>query len=143
MGGLPGGRAAGCHGSSCCLNVVQDVLSRIPVVAPPTRLSSVLDLRTCNTPPAAALLPAEYPLCNARYVSTTTPPVAPHYATMRIKRSPTSLMGNLPCWKQRHHHDDNVVKTKHVSYVQYFRRYVCYFSRYVHLLFGKRSLIQT
>ena len=111
-----GGRAAGCHGSSCCLNVVQDVLSRIPVVAPPTRLSSVLDLRTCNTPPAAALLPAEYPLCKARYVSTSTPPVAPHYATMRIKRSSTSLMGNLPCWKQRHHHDDNDVKTKHVSY---------------------------
>ena len=131
-----GGRA-GCHGSSCCLNVVQDVLSRIPVVAPPTRLSSVLDLRTCNTPPAAALLPAEYPLCNARYVSTSTPPIAPHYATMRIKRSATSsLMGNLPCWKQRHHHDDNVVKTKHVSYVQYFRRYVQYFRRYVYLLFG-------
>ena len=112
-----GSRSAGCHGSSCCLNVVQDVLSRIPVVAPPTRLSSVLDLRTCNTPPAAALLPAEYPLCNARYVSTSPRPVAPHYATMRIKRSPTySLMGNLPCWKQRHHHDDNDVKTKHVSY---------------------------
>ena len=125
-----GSRSAGCHGSSCCLNVVQDVLSRIPVVAPPTRLPSVLDLRTCNTPPAAALLPAEYPLCNARYVSTSTPLVAPHYATMRIKRSPTSsLMGNLPCWKQRHQHDDNVVKTKHVSYVQYFRRYV-------YLLFG-------
>ena len=132
-----GGRAAGCHGSSCCLNVVQDVLSRIPVVAPPTRLSSVLDLRTCNTPPAAALLPAEYPLCNARYVSTSTPPIAPHYVTMRIKRSATSsLMGNLPCWKQRHNHDDNVVKTKHVSYVQYFRRYVQYFRRYVYLLFG-------
>ena len=116
-----GGRATGCHGSSCCLNVVQDVLSRIPVVAPPTRLSSVLDLRTCNTPPAATLLPAEYPLCNARHVSTSPRPIAPHYATMRIKRSPTSsLMGNLPCWKQRHHHDDNVVKTKHVSYISYF-----------------------
>ena len=112
-----GAGGAGCHGSSCCLNVVQDVLSRIPVVAPPSRLSSVLDLRTCNTPPPQALLPAEYPLCSPRYVSTSARPPAPHYATMRIKRSATSLMGNLPCLKQRHHHDDNDVKTKHVSYV--------------------------
>ena len=38
-----GSRSAGCHGSSCCLNVVQDVLSRIPVVAP------LLDCRQCWT----------------------------------------------------------------------------------------------
>ena len=134
------GGGGGCHGgSSCCLNVVQDVLSRIPPVVPSlgagSRISSVLDLSWCSRSSSAGGSlgsgSAEYPplLCGnaARYAAATAAPsrqLHPHYATMRLKRSAT-LMGNAPCWKQRHQRDvdnnvNNAIKAKHVSCLLHF-----------------------
>ena len=107
----------------CCLNVVQDVLNRIPI-APPCKsqqLSSVLDLRTssCNSSGLSGLaLPLDFTPCFTQYVFT--PYSVPRYGRMRIKRHSSALMGNLPCWKQRHHHDDNDYNVKHVSFIQLY-----------------------
>ena len=108
-GGTSGG--VGCHGSTCCLNVVQDVLNRIPIT--PCNSLQLLDLSSsCNT---SALSPVDYTAsCTSHYVSTISS--TPHYATMRVKRHYSALMGNLPCWKQRHHHDDEHANVKHVSF---------------------------
>ena len=119
--GIWASSSVGCHGSSCCLNVVQDVLNRIPITPPckSQQLSSVLDLRTssCNSPALSGpTLPLDFTPCFTQYVFT--PYSVPRYGRMRIKRHSSALMGNLPCWKQRHHHDDNDYNVKHVSFIQ-------------------------